>query len=691
MNWEVITAVPSSSALAGALVWAALWVVPGAAWAWALRRGDGRPEAGACTRTLIAGLILNLVVILGLGAAGRYTVAWELACLGLVTVAGGCLGRRRLAADVKGTVGAALLLVVGAEIILMLPHRGEWILGGWDPGVYIHQGILLERRGSLVPEPDPLFEALQPDEVALFTRPEYGSWMALPTVPLDPVQRKFEPFFPHGFPAWIARVYRCMGLRGALRANHFAAWLALLLMAPAARSLGLSRRAAGFATAALAAHPVFIHHTAFPTSELLQLALISGMAVLWAHRRAAGPSLGLAALMGLSVVVRPSFLPLGALLVAVAALDEASDPKRRAVRWRRLVQIGLLAAGAGFVIRWNGPLLTRWGPTTTLLGVGFAVVAAGGLGIDVVASLSARVRRLAAQPSLSGLLIAAAMVTGLAALAAAAAGRSDAATAARAWASGAAVYAGPSFLAAALLGWWIIGVRRDADERPLRGWVAYLLFCTAAAVAAPQITVWWPWASRRLLEAALPAMVLGIGAVIDRVGAVWPSPRAHLRPVALALIFGAVVMPAARRTWAAARATEYDGATAALAPVARLLGPRDVVVADHYWWGAPLRFLADVPVVNGELFWTAEDEGEQQRLAMDVLARLHREGWRIRLLTSTRKGLDVYPRPWAAVRLDVETEPWTARELLQHPRAREYKMRERSRLFRLYSWQPDDS
>lgn len=689
MTWEVITAAPSVAALRGALEWAVLLAIPGATWAWALRRTDGRPGPGAFARTLVAGLIATLIVVLGLAAGGRYTAAKERWAIAWIAALGAALGRRQLISDARGAIGAAILLAIGALIAIALPRRGEWILGGWDPGVYIHQGVTLERSGSLGPMPDPLFAALEPDEIAVFTRPEFANIVAWPAVPVDIAHRTFEPFFPHAWPAWIARAHRCMGLRGALRANHLAAWLVLLLAAPAACSLGMTRRAAGFATTVLAAHPLLIHHTAFPTAELLQLSLWFGLALLWAHRRTAGPAIGFAALLGLGVVARPSFLPFGAMLTALAALDEARDARRRAARWRRLLQIGALAAGAAFVMRWNGPLLLRWGPTTTVLGAGFAVFGLGALLVDLAASLSAGIRRLAARPALDGALIAAAVAAGLVAVSVAAlVHRDPASTATVAWASGAVVYAGSSLWLAALLGWWIIGVRRDPDEHPLRLWLAFLLASVAAALVSPQITIWWPWASRRLLEAALPAIALGVGAALDRLGAVWPATRVRWRPVGLALAFALVALPQARRWRAAARATEYDGATEALAPIIAALGPRDLVVADHFWWGAPVRFLAEVPALNGELLWAGEDEGDRQRLAMDVLARLHREGWQIRLLTSTETGLGVYDRPWDGAQLDIETPAWTARELVQHPRARGYSMRDRLRRFRLYTWRP---
>lgn len=692
MEWEIIGATPSIAALWGALKWALSSSIPGAAWAWALRGPEGsRPSLSGFTRTLIAGLILNLTAVLTLGANARYTRGAELALLIFVTAVGAALGRRRIVEDLRGALGAMAMLAAGALLILALPRRGEWILGGWDPGVYMHQGISLERHGSLRPLSDPFFEVLQSDEVAIFTRPEHASHIVFPGVSLNPERRELTSLFPHAMPAWIARAYRYMGLRGALRVNHLATWVMLCLAMPAARSLGLSRRAAWLTTVAFVVHPVFIHHTAFPTAELLHVTFLQAIAALWAVRRGAGPAIGLSALMGLAVVNRPSFLPFGALLVLMAALDEARDARRRAVRWRRLLQIGALAASALFVMRWNGPLLVRWGATTTLLGAGFAFVGVAALLVDLAASVSKRIRRRAAHWAASGIGIGMAMLACVAALASTACRIDDAAVAARAWTAGALVYVGGSFLVAALFGWLLIGLRRDVDEIPLRGWMAYLLCSIAPTLAAPQITIWWPWASRRLLEAVLPAVALGLGALLDRLAALWPATHARWRPVAVAAALGLITLPAGPRWWHAVHATEYDGATAALAPVIAALGPRDVVVADHFWWGAPIRFLTHIPVINGELFWAAEDEGDRQRLAMRVLRRLHQEGWRIRLLTSTEQGLDLYPLPWTTARLDVEGGSWRARELLQHPRARRYQMRERLRRFRLFTWIPAEN
>lgn len=61
-------------------------------------------------------------------------------------------------------------LWIGFFIVLLLPQRGEWVVGGWDPGVYLNQGVLVSQQGSFYPEALPCYKNLSEEAFAAFTR-----------------------------------------------------------------------------------------------------------------------------------------------------------------------------------------------------------------------------------------------------------------------------------------------------------------------------------------------------------------------------------------------------------------------------------------------------------------------------------------------------------------------------------------
>jgi hypothetical protein len=71
------------------------------------------------------------------------------------------------------------------------------------------------------------------------------------------------------------------------------------------------------------------------------------------------------------------------------------------------------------------------------------------------------------------------------------------------------------------------------------------------------------------------------------------------------------------------------------------------------------------------------------------LRRLGEKGRRIRFLTSTERGLAVYPRKIEPVTLDWESGNITLEEIIHSPRASDYVTRRKEYLFRLYTWTAD--
>lgn len=681
--------------LAGSLGLVARVLLPGAAWAWLWRANaeplsEREPAVFLLARMVVIGVALALAQVLALATLGIYTRRVEVA-VGLLTgllgfyagrrCAPGFWGARRRAAAVAATyVGAGFLG------IMLLPQRGEWILGGWDPGIYVNQGVVLERNGALRPAPDRFFSRLTGPELEWFTRPAFNFTEAYPVVPLDR-RRVLEPFFFPLTPAWIAMAQRAGGLRAATRANEFLGWLTLPVFFALARRLHPARPYAWVALTLLLLQPLWLYHLHFPTSEMLQLLLLCGIGLLLPDRRAhpVFPWL-LAGLLGLAMLNRFSFLPFGALLVCVLAWLDLPRAERIRVAGERILQIGALVLGAICDALTQPTTLGRLERQMPELLMTFTFLVIIALALDILA-FHPPLRR-----GLPAFLERGAWSTGLVAfglLAAASFGSAEDALSGFRWSCGLVLhFGGWAAVTLALAGALLMALRSGGAPAGLKAWALFLLAATAVTMLLPEIARLLPWATRRYVEFTVPLLAL-LGAL--PVARLWATARLRRAGPTLALLLLAATLGSnARGAWRAWRLTEYDGLSVALTEAARHIGPADIVVADHFRWGTPLCFLHDKQVVNGELFF-ADRHPDRMRNALRVLARMAREGHPVRFLTSTETGLRIFPVPVEPVRLDWESTPWTMRETIHSPRATALEQREKSKRFRLYTWTPPDA
>ncbi len=165
------------------------------------------------------------------------------------------------------------LLVVLAALLFAAP-RGELLLGGWDPGVYLHSAAAIAEQGSL--QINPLHDSLPPPELLpSLSRNLHGIRELFPGMRILP-SGKLSPQFFHLYPSLMAFCYRFAGIQGALYLN-------LLLYAASVLSFGgLARQLWGrpwdlAAMLLLALNPAQVWASAFPCAELLaQFLLLRG-------------------------------------------------------------------------------------------------------------------------------------------------------------------------------------------------------------------------------------------------------------------------------------------------------------------------------------------------------------------------------------------------------------------------------
>jgi len=483
-------------------------------------------------------------------------------------------------------------------------------------------------------------------------------------------------------PAYAAIVTRCGGLRAVVRFNMIAGLLSLLAFS----TLLLANRCRGshvlLSVFLLAAQPIWLYHLQFPVSEMMQLCLVCYVGALLPLRKSGLPVvvlLGLALFAG--VVNRLSFLPFASLLLLVTAwLDVERTERRRVVTEHSVVWLGL-AAGTVYDLACSPVTVACLRPVLPAL----FIVAGGCLMLTVAldalaARASCRARLTVGSRWLPWLAVGGAV----ACCAVLHLYKGEMLRAGLSNARGVVPFIGWAAMAAAWTGLALLLLVRDAACRHFRGFILFLLGASAVVFLHQHIAGIYPYATRRYLAYTIPAVAIGGGGLAawlwDRRGRV----RALAR-LAAAVCLAAVVMETAKVSWHAWSRTEYDGLSAVLVRVAGQIRDDDVVVADHPWWGMPLRFIYGRPVLNGKSFYSRQGTSTMEH-GLVALGRLRREGRRVRFLTSTSAGMDVFPMVVDPVRLDWASGELHLDTIMHGRRASDFRVRRKRKEFRLYTW-----
>ena len=671
------------------------WGLTGLTWVWLLpvvrRPGTvvGRTLAAAAAATLLGFTSTQLWVLL-LAEVGGFTPTADWA--GIAVLAGGGLGLGLRKPDRLACMRAAWAAVPAvwllSALIMLAPRQGEWIVGGWDPGTYVVQGGWVSRTGTFRPAPDPLFSDIQVEELPALAPQVLNYMEGMPGFPLDPRTRAFVPFFFRLMPSLTAVLDRCGGLRAATRVNLWAGALAasmLLLFVTVALRDRFTVAAAGLLTLL---HPVWLYHLRFPTTELLQQALFFATATLAAVRRETPAARWLMALTLFALVsLHISMALFAALLLAALAWADLDDPDRAGVLRARGLQGAGVLGGVAFNLVSVPVTVERLGAIMIpLLGLAILLLLTA-LGVDA-AGCWPRGRRLAGwggRLALWGLLAAASLASLLAL-----AGRPERFVLLRGDIRAILPYLSPWLVLAALPG--LLAFRKTATTGRVAGRVARAMIFVL--VAATGMTLWesaitplYPWATRRYVAFTLPLLGILAAESLARLRDVIRQ-RSIGRLASTLALAALVLIPAGRirRAWCL---TEYDGLSTQLAAVALRTERRDVIVADRFRYGIPLRFLHGYAVLNGELL--RELTGPDAiRFTTGILHRLHEAGWRIRFLTSTDEGMAVFPFMLHDVWPDWESDTFTLRELRHDVHIRDYVPIRLDRRFALHTWYPSN-
>ena len=167
-----------------------------------------------------------------------------------------------------GLVAACGLALL--SLVLSIPPS-EFLLGGWDPGVYVHTAAVLARDGGLLQEA-PDLAVLDADSRALIGRQGQDAWEPFLGMRMLPDGR-LSPQFYHLYPVLMALLWPFGGVKAALLANPLLNALSILLVYLWACRWVRPRWALA-AALLLALNPAQIWLAGFSTAELLAQCLL---------------------------------------------------------------------------------------------------------------------------------------------------------------------------------------------------------------------------------------------------------------------------------------------------------------------------------------------------------------------------------------------------------------------------------
>lgn len=673
------------------------FVLVGAAWVWILPLPQGSADLFwvrsfvRSAQAYLIGLVSSLLVSLTLCEAGICTLGTEIA-ISLILVALGVLTglareRKLLRDGITLTLPGVVVFALAMTSVMWLPKSSEWIVGGWDPGVYLNQGVWVAQTGTFYPEPENAYKDLTEEGFLAFTRrggKGAGDYReCFPGIPLDRNTRAVRNYFYRLSPTAISIVARCGGLRAATRINFIFGFFACAILAAFLLGQIPHPFCAVAATICMVAHPLWLYHLHIPVSEMLQLLLVCCIGLLLSIRTTgyAAPLL-LGATVLAAVLNRISFMPFGAMLLPCIAWQDRARNDRWRVRFERSTLVVTLVLGGCFdifVTSVTTEQLQRVVPTLIKAGVGFAAAA---VIIDEIA-WRPRVRRIIERtpswlsPAACCLAIIALIgtwfLTGV-----------D-------FAAGTAMslrrilpFLGWGYVISAALGSVALYSDQGKEAHLLKIFICWLAAVSAVVLVQSFMAIIYPWATRRYLPFTVPCLSVLLAYLCHRLWARTSWQIAWGKGLAL-LVLLAVLLSSAKSSWHAWNRTEYDGLSAALTEIAEQVGPEEIVVVDHPWWGTPLRFLHGVRILNARPFY-ARDEGPTMSAGLAALEHLRNEGANIRFLTSTERGLDVYPLDPGKVELDWTSETVNIDEIIHHKRMSDFKIKHKTRVFRLYTW-----
>lgn len=671
-------------------------ILIGVAWGWLIPSSftsSNESRLYVCIRkfatSVLVGLLFSILPLLFLLETGWFTPIVELVLSAILITVGMLAGflrmKHRFLSHLANCMPGAAVFVLGCLLIMALPHAGEWVLGGLDPGIYLGQGVNVARTGTFHPAPQECFAELSDEELRQFTRGDGDYVECFPGIAIDPDSKAFRHYFFRLTPTLISMAARDGGLRAAVRVNYFVGMMTAVMLAGCLVAFRVSLSQIILSVLFLVVQPLWLYHLHLPTTEMLQLLLILGMGMLLPVRsKGVFPLLLLGMTVFAGLVNRVSFLPFaGILSLCIAWLDRMRADRIR-VLLERSVFIFAMLLGFVFDLKVTSVTMIRLADVVPALKTVAIVCVLLALMLDLIVWGKSRFAAWLIELPEWLVRVAVAIVV-LAGLLLWFCGEKSELKAAARTLHGIIPLLGPAFVLASVCGAVHIFWRKRKEASEAKALITFLVAVVVIVTIKNFVEPHYPWAARRYLAYAVPAIAILSGYMLS---VLWRiegrfSQWARISVVVIAL---ALLGCTAKKSWHAWDRTEYDGITTVLDKLADQIGDNDVVIVDTPTWGTPLSMIYGKQVLNGKQLWERKSK-DGMLVALKALMRMRDEGMRIRFLTTTRtEALNIYPVKLDSVTLDWSTEEVVIPEIIHSRRAKDFEIQERRNVFRLFTW-----
>ena len=558
----------------------------------------------------------------------------------------------------------------------LAPDPGNWMAGGWDPGIYMNQGLAMARSGSLQPDDSWFSEWIPENDQSSFLRVFPTRRERHPGVVIEGTRTSYQ--FSRFFPSAIGLFAAWGGVELASRLNYFIALMGLLTAC--AWGMSISGAGALIFPFILVVQPIFTYHTHIPVSEMLELGIVlwAGM-MLFQKQMSSGDSLRMAFGLLCSILNRFSMVPFSGifLLLGAIVLLAIELPTRTRLRFAGLYLLATLT-GLAMSFRFAPVSIRGWSVTPLLLKVFWAGSISGIIILLVPIRRSVRAKLNGLIHKLAPVGLPVLLLLSLAIM----------------------VWYGRRpeqvpyleklmpFLGA---GWAILFVFSALFVGNIfkRGAGALVVFLSLFSVTimmliAPQITTWYPWALRRYLPFSVPLLALVILLMYDRLEKLIPLGWAKMqRVIPIALLIGAFLM-SGNTFLEGLRLREYRGLAGILRNVSDHIPDNAVIVSDDPCWGTPLHLAFGHKVLFGRGLWRRAQSEEFQHI-LGVLSALP-DDHEVFFLTSLAEGMDIYPQAEPPYSFETVNQfpPFTLLTIIQHPCADYFALQPLNREFKLH-------
>ncbi len=673
------------SSLIFALIFTSYTLLPGVAWGWIILKEFQNQDHSriksiifsGCT-SVVMGILISSLIIMILGETALYKSHFLSFFVGGIITFIGILVGIRLAphtfrSHIKNSIPYILVFFLSVLCITKISNRGEWILGGWDPGVYLNEGVILEKKGNFHPRIKELIGNISKEDLMPFTRNIRNARELFPAIFIDKNRISFQFF--RLFPSVIAPIYRYGGIGAAMRVNLFIG-LMILLVLPALILAFSTPLHSMLASLFLVIQPIFLYHLSIPISEMLQLLIVSGLG--WASVVLPYGSFAyivmLPLLFFIGILNRFSFIPFASIFIFLFAWQDTSRINRSEVYRERILQVlGIIFGIVVDII--VAPISVKGYREAPFLLIASFLVILISLLVDIYGNvIKKRVSRYLHFNTFFISIILYLLVLYLL-------GRYsliDSKNIDNFYRLLQFIGIVPILLT--VTGGFILLKKKQGRITTL---ITFLTSVTLLLLIKKWIADIYPWATRRYLPYTIPLIAILSSYTLSYL---WENSKNRYNKIATILILILVLASTGKKSLNAWNHTELNGLVSIMNKVAKEIEPQDIVIVDHPWWGTPLACIFGKRVLDGRHFY--KDGTKKMEEGIKVIEGLYRRGASVKFLTSTDLGLKIYPLPIKNARLLWTSKRVSLYRIVHARKANDFVLRKKEYIFRLYSWNP---